>query len=157
MDPKFLEFWGNYLLAVSRGQHQMEDLTRWMQQGFAGVQQLNDMFTAIYGLPKAKPASKEFDKTWQTAAAAFSESYREYFEQLGWVTRQEFDNLVKENEALKKQVETLENTVKRLQIQIDSDKTVTALQELADKQGQEFNNLMQTFSEAMEKAASKKD
>ena len=155
MDPKFLEFWGNYLLAVSRGQQQMEDLNLWMQQGFAGFQQLNDMFRSFYGLPASKSKSNEFDKAWQSAAAAFSTSYKEYFEQLGWVSRQEFEALAKENEALQKQVETLENTVRRLQSRIDGEETVGALQELAEKQSQEFNNLMQTFTEAIEKATSK--
>ena len=155
MDPKFLEFWGNYLLAVSRGQQKMEDLNLWMQQGFEGVQQLNDMFRAFYGLPASKPKSNDFDKAWHSAAAAFSASYKEYFEQLGWVSRQEFEEMAKENEALQKQVETLENTVRRLQNRIDSEETVGALQELAEKQSQEFNKLMQNLSDAVEKATSK--
>ena len=155
MDTKFLEFWGNYLLAVSRGQQRMEDLSLWMQQGFAGFQQLNDMFRAFYGLPASESKSSKFDKAWHSATAAFNESYKEYLKQLGWVSRQDFEDLARENEALKREVETLEKTVKRIQNQIDSDKTVSALQELADKQSREFNNLMQTFSEAMEKAASK--
>ena len=40
MDRQFLEFWGNYLLSVARGQKQLEDVTRWIRGGFSGVEEL---------------------------------------------------------------------------------------------------------------------
>ena len=160
MDPKFLEFWGNYLLAVSRGQQQMEDLNRWTQQGFSGVQQLNDMFKTVYGLPANVTQSAGHDDTWQKAVASFNASYKEYFEQFGWVPRQEVEALTEENAALTKKIAALEDTVQRLRSLLDDEnpvhaKTVGALQELVEKQSEEFNTLMQSLSEAVDQAVSK--
>jgi hypothetical protein len=36
MDRHFLEFWGNFLINAAKGQKQMEDMSKWMQQGFEG-------------------------------------------------------------------------------------------------------------------------
>jgi hypothetical protein len=50
MDRQFLEFWGNYLLSVARGQKQLEDVTRWIHGGFSGVDELTALFKKYYGL-----------------------------------------------------------------------------------------------------------
>ena len=50
MDRQFLEFWGNYLLSVARGQKQLEDVTRWISGGFSGVEELTALFKKYYGL-----------------------------------------------------------------------------------------------------------
>ena len=159
MDKQFLEFWGNYLLSVARGQQQVEDLKRWMEQGFAGVQKLNDMFKAAYKLPAegSKPAPED-PEIWEKTAAAFNASLKEYMNQMGWVPRQDYDNLVKENQALTQKLNLLEKSLQRLEDLIDEKhpgqaRTVRALEDLVEKQTTDFNRLMQSLAEAMEKAA----
>jgi hypothetical protein len=157
MDKQFLEFWGNYLLAVARGQQQMEDLKRWMEQGFGGVQKLNDMFKAAYNLPaEENKAAPDDPEIWAKTADAFNASLKEYMNQMGWVPRQDHDNLVKENEALTQKLTLLEKSLQRLEDLIDEKhpgqaRTVRALEDLVEKQTTDFNRLMQSLAKAMEK------
>ena len=43
-DPNLLEFWGNYLIAVARGQKQLQDVDRWVRRNFEGMEDLAAMF-----------------------------------------------------------------------------------------------------------------
>jgi len=161
MDKQFLEFWGNYLLAVAHGQQQMDDLNRWIKQGFTGVQQLNDMFKACYGLQDAGPKTGNFDKAWQSATATFNASLKEFFDKLGWVPRAEFERLNRENADLKQKTDELKKTVKRLQSLLDKEqpeqtRSVRALEELAHKQTEDFNKLMQSLKDAIQNTAGDK-
>ena len=61
MDSQFLEFWGNYLLAAASGQKQLEDLNRWISQGFSGCDELTAMFNKFYGLEH--PCNNDSDST----------------------------------------------------------------------------------------------
>jgi hypothetical protein len=45
-----LEFWGNFLINAAKGQKQLEDMSKWMQQGFEGFDELTGMFKKFYGL-----------------------------------------------------------------------------------------------------------
>jgi hypothetical protein len=48
MDKYFLEFWGNFLINTAKGQKQMEDMSKWMQQGFEGFDELTGMFRKFW-------------------------------------------------------------------------------------------------------------
>jgi hypothetical protein len=76
--------------------------------------------------------------------------------QMGWVPRQDHDNLVKENEALTQKLTLLEKSLQRLEDLIDEKhpgqaRTVRALEDLVEKQTTDFNRLMQSLAKAMEK------
>jgi hypothetical protein len=161
MDKKFLEFWGNFLLAAARGQQRMDDLNRWIKQGFSGVQQLNDMFKASYGLQDDGSKARGFDEAWQSATAAFNASLKEHLQKLGWVPRADVDRLNRKNADLKQKIDDLEKTVQRLQNLLDQERpgqarSVLALEELAQKQTEDFNKLMQSLQDALQKTAKDK-
>jgi hypothetical protein len=61
-DPKFLEFWGNYLIAVAQGQKQLQSLSRWMHQNFQGWEDLTALFKKSYGLETLAPDSPAFQE-----------------------------------------------------------------------------------------------
>ena len=87
MDRQFLEFWGNYLLSVARGQKQLEDVTRWIRGGFSGVEELTALFKKYYGLEEQSQDSPENSAAWEKAAADFKKSFGDYFTIMGWVSK----------------------------------------------------------------------
>ena len=152
-DPKFLEFWGNYLIAVARGQKQLQDLTQWMQQGFKDMEDLATMFKTSYSLENLQPDTRAFQDAWKKATTDFRKSFKEMFNQLGWVTEEEFQELKQENQSLRKQISQQENTIRQQRMLLeekgfDHTKTVEIFRELIHKQGNEFQKLMKALSEA---------
>ena len=152
MDKHFLEFWGNYLIAVARGQSQLEDFARWMGRGFEEVDKLTEQFKKIYGLEKLDPKDPSYAQTWKTASEAFRHSFKEFFEQAGWVPKSDYTTLEKENRALKDKVSELESAVSRLKDLLngsgaDQGSALKVFQDLVNKQGEEFQKLMKKLSD----------
>jgi len=152
MDRQFLEFWGNYLLSVARGQKQLEDVSRWMRGGFSGVEELTALFKKYYGLEEKSQDRPESSAAWERAAEDFKKSFRDYFCIMGWVSKDEYQNLEQENQALKQKIEAQEQTISRLRDLIknpgiDPNKSLDVLQDLINKQSAEFQKLVKKFSE----------
>ena len=151
MDKQFLEFWGNYLIAVARGQSQLEDFARWMGPEFEGANKLTDQFKKIYGLEKQDPKDPAYAENWKTASEAFRHSFNDFFEQAGWVAKSDYSALEKENRALQDKISELESTISRLRELLDSSGTdqgsaLKVFQDLVNKQGEEFQKLMKQLS-----------
>ena len=152
MDRQFLEFWGNYLLSVARGQKQLEDVSRWIREGFSGVEELTALFKKYYGLEGNGQDRPEYSAAWEKAAADFKESFRDYFRIMGWVSKDEFQILEEENQVLKQKIAAQEQTIARLRDLIknpgtDFGHTLGVLEDLINKQSTEFQKLMKNFSE----------
>ena len=152
MDRQFLEFWGNYLLSVARGQKQLEDVTRWIHGGFSGVDELTALFKKYYGLEEQSQDAPESSAAWKKAAADFKKSFGDYFSIMGWVSKDEYQILKEENQILKQKIEALEQTISRLRDLlknpgIDPGQALDVLQELINTQNAEFQKLMKKFSE----------
>jgi hypothetical protein len=151
IDPHFLEFWGKYLTEVARGQKQLEDLPRWMQQGFQGWEDLRELFARSYGLDRLQPNSSAYNDAWKQATAEFRKSFRETFAALGWVAEEQYEELQQENQRLKDRVAAHEETIGRLRSLLDAEgldqqKTVEVFQALIQKQSREFEKLMKNLS-----------
>ena len=151
MDRQFLEFWGNYLLSVAKGQKQLEDVTRWIHGGFSGVDELTALFKKYYGLEEQSQDVSESSAAWKKAAADFKNSFGESFSIMGWVSQDEYQALEEENQVLKQKVEAQEETISRLRDLlknpgIDPGQALDVLQDLINKQNAEFQKLMKKFS-----------
>ncbi len=71
---------------------------------------------------------------------------------MGWVSKDEYQNLEQENQALKQKIEAQEQTIPRLRDLIknpgiDPNKSLDVLQDLINKQSAEFQKLVKKFSE----------
>jgi len=157
MDKNFLEFWGNFLLNAAEGQKQLEEMAKWMQQGFSGFENLSEMFRRYYGLD-----AKSFDdaSTREKAWADFQKSFKDYVSLFGVVPKEEHLDLVKKYEELRQKVAAQEETIKHLRMLLeekgfDQSKVVSGLQELMVEQGEQFTKLMESFSDLYK--ADKKD
>ncbi|MFY9706367.1 MAG: hypothetical protein WAJ95_10655, partial [Desulfobacterales bacterium] len=94
----------------------------------------------------------ESSAAWKKAAADFKKSFGDYFSIMGWVSKDEYQIIEEENQALKQKIEAQEETISRLRDLlkspgIDPNKSLDVLQDLINKQSAEFQKLVKKFSE----------
>jgi len=151
MDRQFLEFWGNYLLAAAKGQKQLEDLNRWISQGFSGFEELTAMFKKFYGLERSPQENPDSAKAWENAAAGFRNSFDAYLDLMGVVPRDKYQTLEQKCGVLQKKVADQEETIKVLRSLLTEEgtyqgETVKVLQNLVNTQTDAFETLMKSLT-----------
>jgi len=114
MDANFLEFWGNLLISLTRGQKQIDDMIRWVRQSFPGADDLTNLFKKTYGLNQPAQAPTGQAELWKETRATFQQSYGEYLKLLDVVPRADYEKLEKENDSLKRKIVELEGVVGNL-------------------------------------------
>ena len=149
MDKRFLEFWGNLFLNVAQGQKQLSEITKWIDQGFSGFENLQAMFRNYYGLDEERP---DYYELWNKAEADFQKSFKDYLSLLGVVPREEHLALVKKYEELKEKSAAQEETIGHLRMLleekgVDQAKVISGFEKMIAEQGEQFRELMQSFSE----------
>jgi hypothetical protein len=156
MDANFLEFWGQSLLGLAKGQRQMEEFSRLLSGGLGGSDSLSNLFRSIYGLDKLKKDSDEYLNLHEKATQSFQQSFREYLRLFDVTPRQEHESLVKECEALKQRILEQEQTIGRLRKilgdkGLESAETVRDLQNVLKKQVDQFQEVMTTIGQTFQK------
>ena len=151
MDKNFLEFWGNFLINTAKEQQRMEDLSKWMQQGFKGFDELTAMFNKCYGLEQMERDTPAYMETWEKASENFLQSFNDYIGLMGMVPKDKHLALIKKYEELKEKVAAQEETINHLRLLLEEKKTesqkelVQGFQDLIEKQSKEFQETMETF------------
>jgi len=151
VDKHFLEFWGNFLINTAKEQQRMEDLSKWMQQGFKGFDELTAMFNKFYGLEQMERDTPVYMETWKKASDNFLQSFSDYIGLMGMVPKDKHLALIKKYDELKEKVSAQEETIKHLRLLLDEKKTesqkelVQGFQDLIEKQSKEFQETMETF------------
>ena len=162
MDKRFLEFWGNFLINAAKGQKQMEDISKWMQQGFEGFDELTGMFKKFYGLEHMEKDTPAYMETWKKASENFQKSFKDYLRLMGVVPKNEHLTLVKKYEELKEKVAAQEETINNLRMLLEEKKAekqgelVKGFQEILEKQSEQFQETMETFGKFFKKDKNKK-
>ena len=156
MDSKFLEFWGNYMLAAARGQQQLEDLNKWMDRGFRGFKELSATFQKVYGLDANHDKDSESANAWQLAADGFRNSYEAYLNLIGAVPNERYDELKQNIDELETKLAERDETITILRDLLSEKgtyqgETVKALQDLVNKQAGAFESFMKNIAEASNK------
>lgn len=149
MDKRFLEFWGNFLLNAAKGQRQLQDMARWIDQGFSGFENLKAMFRNYYGLTEERP---DYLKMWKKAEADFQKSFKDHLSLFGVVPKEEHVVLVKKYEELKQKSAAQEETIRHLRMLleekgIDQAKVIGGFEKMIAEQSEQFGELMKSFSE----------
>lgn len=157
MDRHFLEFWGNFLINAAKGQKQLEDMSKWMQQGFEGFDELTGMFKKFYGLEHMDKDTPAYMETWKEASEKFQESFKDYLRLMGVVPKDKHLALVKKYEELKEKVAAQEETINNLRMLLEEKKAETqgelvqGFQEIIEKQSEQFQETMETFGRFFKK------
>ena len=158
MDKHFLEFWGNFLINTAKGQKQLADMSKWMQQGFEGFDELTAMFKKFYGLENMEKHTPAYMETWKKASENFQKSFKDYLRLMGVVPKDEHLALVKKHEELKEKVAAHEETIKHLRMILEEKKAdtqgelVKEFQEILERQSEQFQETMETFGRFFKKS-----
>ncbi len=155
MDRRFLEFWGNALLSAAKGQEQAESLNRLVREGFKTFEQQLSLFEKFYGLDKKPDASTPYAEMWTKAASDFAKSYQEFIGLMGMVSREDYEALSREHEALKKKAADLEEALRRGKKktggkEIDTAEIAKGFEGLMKKQAEQFQALMASYGKLYE-------
>jgi len=155
MNREFFEFWGNLMLQVARGQKQMEDISRWMTQGFTSQKDLMDMFMKSFGIePKAKQTSAGSD--------IWKEAMEQYREMMGLVSRAEYRALADRYEKMKRKSAEQEATIQNLRLQLAEQgkgqgELARSFQALMTDQQKQFEQLSESFQRFFSQTPSSSD
>jgi hypothetical protein len=161
MDKHFLEFWGNFLINAAKGQKQLDDMSKWMQQGFKGFNEFTDMFKKFYGLEHMEKDTSSYMETWKKASENFQKSYKDYLHMMGVVPKDEHLTLVRKYEKLKEKIAAQEETINHLRMLLEEKKVETqgklvqGFQEIIEKQSEQFQETMETLGSFFKKDKNK--
>lgn len=155
MDRRFLEFWGNALLNAAKGQAQVENLNRLVQDGFKTFEQQLSLFQKLYDLDKKPDPPAPYAEMWAKAASDFTKSYQEFLGFMGVVPREDYEALSKEHEALKNKFAALEDKLRHGRAksggkEIDPSEVVKGFEGLMKEQAQQFQDLMASYGKLYE-------
>lgn len=155
MNNEFLEFWGNLLINVAKGQRKMEEVNSWINQGLKGSEELSGMILSFYGVNGQNEDALPEGKAWEKLNKSFLEAYREYIKLIGMVPKTEYDNLAKKYEDLEHKCKEQEEYIRHLEKltferTLDPSKAVKDFQELISNQSKQFNKLMQGFNKVLD-------
>ena len=157
MDKQFLEFWGNFLINAAKEQKRIEDLSKWMQQGFKGFDELTAMFSKFYGLDQKEKDTPAYMETWKKASENFLQSFNDVIGLMGMVPKDKHLSLIKKYEELKEKVAAQEEKINHLRLLLEEKETesqkelVQGFQDLIEKQSTQFQETMETFGSFFKK------
>lgn len=154
MNRHFLEFWGKALLEAAKSQKQLEDLSKWFQQGFPGFQDFTGLFRTCYGLDKLPEDSPDYFSMWKKAEEDFRDSFKDYLNLLGMVPREEYADLARKYEELQEKIADRDETIRHLRMLADEkgmglEAATLELQKLVKRQGDQFQQLLQGLGESV--------
>lgn len=135
----------------------MDDLAKWMQQGFKGFDELTAMFNKFYGLEHLEKDTPAYMETWKKASENFLKSFKDYLNMMGMVQKDEHLALIKRYEELKEKIAAQEETINHLRLLLEEKKTesqeelVQGFQDLIEKQSRQFQETMETFGSVFKK------
>jgi len=96
-------------------------------------------------------------ETWKKASENFLESFKEYLDLMGMVSKDEHQPLVKKYGELKEKVAGQEKTINNLRLLLEGKRAesqgelVKGFQDLIDKQSRQFQETMETFGSFFKK------
>ena len=155
MDHQFFKFWGEFLLQAADGQRQLEDLTRWISDGYSPSGELADLFRKCYGLPSFSPPDSA--NAWKKATADFNKAFKDYAPLWGWVPLERYDRLKREKERLEAQIADQARFIRQLEAILEDKDLghmglITRFQNLVSDQGKAFDDLMQALQASPEES-----
>ena len=153
MDTAFLEFWGKFLINVAQGQKQLDEMSTWMRRGYAGADDLANLFRSCYGLNASDSGSTQDPQAWQDAVAEFQNTFTQFAAQWGWVPQAEHQQALDKCAALEQRVQTQQETIRQLRELLalkglGYNELLQHMQGSLKDQGDQFQRLMENILSA---------
>jgi len=172
IDSKFLEYWGNLMLNAAQGQKQVEAFQKWLGKSANGLPTLTSVekkskedeafmseFAKVYGTDSLPEGASSYWQMMQNTASGYQASFKKYIRMMGAVPRDEYAMLQEKYESLDKKVSEMEKTIALLQTQLgvkpsEPEGLTQGIKELVAKQGDQFQEIMQSFQKLYRKNGS---
>lgn len=127
MNSQLLEFWGNSLMNMGRGQRQLDSVNQWINHSLSGFDKLtNSMFHTLNRINESFSDPPEYMKMWNKSAEEAGKSVQNLLNissPVG-IPEESHQALVNKYEALKKKCEDQEETIKQLKKMMQSEKNL---------------------------------
>ena len=151
MNKDFLEFWGNFLLQAAKGQRQLEEAMKWVQLGTESIEAQRDFWNSFGAAKKEIENKPDTVEMWGKSLEDFRKSYREFVKLFGMVPMDQYQVLLKKNEALEKKLAEQKKRPPKVRSAgkdaLDAQREIEkGLQELIQKQGEQFKELMESIT-----------
>jgi hypothetical protein len=166
MDKNFLEFWGQSFLNAARSQQQMEDVSKMLGQNISKENPIMNSILKACGWQKPENASpEEILELTKKATDAYKEFIKAYLVMFDVVSKEDYNDLLKENEGLKEKIVEQENTINNYKNQSgkdnfdqnhDQDEVVNNLSKIVKNQTQQFQELVKQVNQYYKKGSTTK-
>ena len=162
MNREFLEFFGNFLVDVAKGQKRVEEILGWISGGFKDYEDLNEQFKKFYGLDRLSENDPEYGTAWRKSVEDFRKAFSEYLELFDVVSREKYDRVARECEELKEKVREQAQKIERLEAMLKSKgmeyaSLAAEFQQMVEKQAREYRKVLESFTVPFDKPDSKKE
>lgn len=152
MNKEILEFWGNVLIQAARNQRMLEDIAKWVHSGYEIMNVQNDFWTALREKGRISERGAVDAAMRDRDSEEYRKAYREFLKIFGMVSMEDYQEVLRKNEALEKRLEESRRTIQKtpmtgkgvIGMQREMEK---GLQELVDKQSEQFKELMESIRE----------
>lgn len=149
MDAAYLKFWGTLFNQAAENQRTIDDMTRWVSDGFKGGTSVLNLFRESINAGTVTGSQSD---TWDEAALLeeLQKSFDAFMSMFGLVTRSEYLALERKYEDMKETVAGQKETIERLRTLLGEKEesesaSMQAFQDMAEKQAEQFASLMDSF------------
>lgn len=147
MDKNMLKFWASLLNSAAESQEAMENMNKLMTQGLHSSAEMQQMFMKFYFPENKQQASPPLEN----AEQSFQEAYKRFLSLFQVVPKTEYEALEKRYQALQETTRKQEDTIRELKKRIAASGVETLdaskdFQEIMRSQSEQFQNLMESFS-----------
>ncbi|MBF0210612.1 MAG: hypothetical protein HQK68_06975 [Desulfamplus sp.] len=164
LDRKFLEFWGNLLLNIAKGQEQLEQMSSlmnmdsMMKMDFMNLKEMSQIFRQVYGLPlddsNANNSESNSSKGALSLGAntpllnesfeAFQSSFARYITLWGLIPKRSYDEIKQNYESLQKSHSSLKRDYDSLRQKSDmQEELISQLRDILNEKGMGHIELFQ--------------
>ncbi len=157
MDTKFYQFWNDFIKQAANGQMSSTDFTGWMRHG-PDVTEIPDtpdkltaMFKKYYGLDQMPADAPDYSAMFESASKQFNNSLANLYSILDVVPKQDYLDLEKKYNVLKRKMADLEEVVRQLKLLFktgtpNTEEGIGSLNQMLKDQNEQFLKMMDSLA-----------
>jgi hypothetical protein len=147
MDIDIYKLWGNQFADLSKGQKQIEEMTRWIMSGLWGFKDFSEELGKLYNMDFWPIGTRDYIKAWETTAEDFQKLYSYYMDLAGLVPKDEHLALIDKFNDMNETIIDQEKEISRqAKIAGDQKKKITEQKKEIEKQKKDIADKVQEIA-----------